>query len=287
MRIDLHAHTTASDGLLDAEALVMEAASRGVGLLAVADHDTTGSVDLAIGSGRRAGVEVWPAVELSCDVDAGEVHMLGYFIDHHVDWFQGLLGRLRDGRWHRAERMVEKLVGLGAPVDFARVEALAGGGAIGRPHVARALVEAGWVRDVADAFDRFIGRSGPAYVERLKVTPAEAVAILRAAGGLAVLAHPGWARRDEWIDELAPAGLDGIEVYYPDHTPELIARYRAAAVRHGLLITGGTDFHGGTLATRVPVGSQYVPEEIIRPLRERAASRRPALVPPAVALAVE
>lgn len=286
MRIDLHTHTTASDGLLSADALLAEATSHGVGLLAVADHDTTGSVEAAMTTGRRTGVEVWPAVELSCDVDAGEVHMLGYFIDHHLEWFQGLLTRLRDGRLHRAERMVEKLVGLGAPIDFARVAALAGGGAIGRPHVARALVEAGWVRDVTEAFDRFIARSGPAYVERVKVAPAEAVTIIRAAGGLAVLAHPGWARRDEWIDELVPAGLDGIEVYYPDHTPEMIARYRAAAARHGLLMTGGTDFHGGGLA-RVPLGGQYVPDDIIAPLRERAATRRSDRVAPAVALAVE
>jgi predicted metal-dependent phosphoesterase TrpH len=287
MRIDLHTHTTASDGLLDAPALVAAAASRGVGLLAVADHDSTAAVDAAIEAGRAAGVEVWPAVELSCDVEAGEVHMLGYFLDHHLDWFDALLRRLREGRVARAERMVEKLAALGAPIDYARVEALANGGAVGRPHVARALVEAGWVKEPAEAFDRFIGRGGPAYVERVKVTPAEAVAVIRAAGGLAVFAHPGWAKRDEWITELLPAGLDGIEVYYPDHSHETVMHYLALARRHGLLITGGTDFHGGTLATRVPVGSQYVPEEIVPPLRERAATRRASRVAPQMALAVE
>ncbi len=287
MRIDLHTHTTASDGLLDAPALIAEAAAGSVRLLAVTDHDTTASVEAVGRAGGEVGIEVWPAVELSCDVDAGEVHVLGYFIDHHVDWFQTLLERLREGRLHRAARMVERLRALGAPVEFARVESLAAGGAIGRPHVARALVEAGWVRDVAEAFDRFIGRHGPAYVERLKVTPPDAVAIIRAAGGLAVLAHPGWAQRDSLIPDLVASGLDGIEVYYPDHSPALVEHYAALARRYGLLITGGTDFHGGLLATRVPVGSQYVPEEVVAPIRAAAATRRAAREAPSVALAVE
>lgn len=287
MRIDLHTHTTASDGLLDAPALIAEAAAGSVRLLAVTDHDTTASVEAVGRAGGEVGIEVWPAVELSCDVDAGEVHVLGYFIDHHLDWFQALLARLREGRLHRAARMVERLRALGAPVEFARVESLAAGGAIGRPHVARALVEAGWVRDVAEAFDRFIGRHGPAYVERLKVTPSDAVAIIRAAGGLAVLAHPGWAQRDSLIPDLVASGLDGIEVYYPDHSPALVEHYAALARRYGLLITGGTDFHGGLLATRVPVGSQYVPEEVVAPIRAAAATRRAAREAPSVALAVE
>lgn len=285
--MDLHTHTTASDGLLDAKALIAEAGARSVRLLAVTDHDTTASVDEAVRAGGDVGIEVWPAVELSCDVEAGEVHILGYFVDHHLDWFQALLERLREGRLHRAERMVERLTELGAPVAFARVEVLAAGGAIGRPHVARALVEAGWVRDVAEAFDRFIGRNGPAYVERLKVTPADAVAIIRNAGGLAVLAHPGWSQGDGLVPELVAAGLDGIEVYYPDHSPALVEHYAGLARHHGLLITGGTDFHGGALATRIPLGSQYVPEEIIAPIRLAASARRPVPTAPRVALAVE
>ncbi|MGH2347935.1 MAG: PHP domain-containing protein [bacterium] len=287
MRIDLHTHTMASDGLLEAPALIAEAAAHGVRLLAVTDHDTTGSVEAALRAGEDAGIEVWPAVELSCDVDAGEVHVLGYFVDYRLGWFQALLGRLREGRLHRAERMVERLTELGAPVEFARVEALAAGGAIGRPHVARALVEAGRVRDVTEAFERYIGRNGPAYVERLKVTPADAVAIIRAAGGLAVLAHPGWAQRDGLIPDLVSSGLDGIEVYYPDHSPALVEHYADLAARYGLLMTGGTDFHGGMLATRVAVGSQYVPEEIVPPIRSAAATRRPSPEAPDVPLRAE
>jgi predicted metal-dependent phosphoesterase TrpH len=140
---------------------------------------------------------------------------------------------------------------------------------------------------VSEAFNRFIGRNGPAYVERLKVTPAQAVEVIRAAGGLAVLAHPGWGQQDQLIPELVAAGLDGIEVYYPDHTPAQVEHYRAVAARHGLLATGGTDFHGADLATRVPLGSQYVPETIVSPLRAAAAARRPSVEAPTLTLAAE
>lgn len=287
MRIDLHTHTVASDGLLAPAALVAEAAARGVGLLAVTDHDTTDGVDAALEAGRDAGVEVWPALELSCDVEAGEVHVLGYFVDHRLDWFQALLRRLREGRADRAARMVERLASLGVPVSYERVVALAAGGAIGRPHVARALVEAGHVRDVPEAFDRLIGRGGPAYAERLKMTPAQAVEVIRAAGGLAVLAHPGWGQPDAMIPDLIASGLDGIEVYYPDHGPALVEHYRSLAARFGLLVTGGTDFHGGGTATRVPVGGQYVPKAIVPPLRGAAAGRRPRAAAPQLDLVAD
>jgi len=284
VRIDLHTHTLASDGLMDAATLVAEAGSRGVGLLAVSDHDTTAGVDEAVAAGKKAGVEVWPAVELSCDVDAGEAHVLGYFVDHRRNWLQVLLGRLREGRADRAARMVGRLTALGVPVTYERVATLAAGGAIGRLHVARALVEAGHVRHTAEAFDRFIGHGGPAYAERVKLTPVQAIEIIRASGGLAVLAHPGWGTGDEMIRDLVEAGLDGLEIYYPDHSPSQVEQYRGLAERLGLLMTGGTDFHGGSMATRVPVGSQYVPESIVAPMREAAARRHPQATPPALEL---
>jgi hypothetical protein len=287
MRIDLHAHTTASDGLLDAVHLVALARQLGVGILAVADHDSTESVATAIAAGREAGVEVIPAVELNTDVPGTEVHILGYFIDHTVRWLQDLLRRLRDGRLHRAERMVQKLTALGVPIRMERVLAFAGGGAVGRPHVARALVEAGHVGETSEAFARYIGRNGPAYVERLKVTPAQAVEIMRRAGGIPVLAHPGWLGDDARVEDLLAAGLEGIEVYYPDHTPAMVTRYLELARQYDLLVTGGTDFHGGDLATRVPLGSQYVPPEAVERLRQRAAGRQAEPHPPVLALAEE
>jgi len=275
MRIDLHTHTTASDGLLTPEALLQAARDAGVSVLAVADHDTTDAVDAALAAGRICGVEVIPAVEINTDVDATEVHVLGYFIDHHLPWFQEFLTRLRDGRVNRAARMVEKLNALGIPIRFERVRAIAGG-AVGRPHVARALVEAGAVKTTEEAFEKYIGRTGPAYVERMKLSPQEAVTVILRAGGIPVLAHPGWGVRDEMIPELAAAGLEGLEVYYPDHTPAMVTHYLEVAARHRLLVTGGTDFHGGDLATKAAVGSQYVPPEAVDRLKARAAEKRGA-----------
>ncbi len=281
MRIDLHTHTTASDGLLPPADLVALARRHGVQVLAVADHDTTDGVDPAMEAGVRLGVEVIPAVEINTDTDAGDVHVLGYYVHHRQRWFQEFLRRLRDGRERRAERMVEKLNALGIPLEMARVRALAEG-AVGRPHVARALVEAGVVATTEEAFQKYIGRSGPAYVERASVSPPQAVQIIRRAGGIPVLAHPGWGVPDDLIRDLAAAGLEGLEVYYPDHTPAMVEHYLALARDLGLLVTGGTDFHGGDLATRTPPGSQYVPREVVERLRERARGRVPdSPAPPA------
>lgn len=277
MRIDLHTHTTASDGLLTPERLVQLAADAGVTVLAIADHDTTDGLDAALAAGARLGVEIIPAVEINTDVDAHtEVHMLGYFIDYHQGWFQEFMSRLRDGRVNRAAKMVEKLNGLGIPVTFDRVRAIAGAGAVGRPHVARALVETGAVRSTEEAFEKYIGRTGPAYVERLKVTPEDAVRVVLRATGVPVLAHPGWGVREELIPPLVEAGLQGLEVYYPDHTPAMIERYLAIAERYNLVVTGGTDFHGGDLATKARIGSQYVPVEAVDRLKARAAEQRSA-----------
>lgn len=273
MRIDLHTHSTASDGLLTPDALVELAKTAGVGVLAVCDHDSTDGVDAAIAAGRRLGVEVIPAVEINTDVEASEVHVLGYYIDHHQAWFEDFLKRLRDGRLHRAENMVRKLNAIGVNLDFARVQALAHG-AVGRPHVARALVDAGFVHSTDEAFEKYIGRMGPAYVERLKLTPQEAIQIIVKARGIPVLAHPGWGMQDAMIPALVQAGLEGVEVYYPDHLPQEVAHWAAIAAQYGLLVTGGTDFHGGTLATRAAVGSQYVPPEVVDRLKARSASKQ-------------
>jgi hypothetical protein len=272
VRIDLHTHTTASDGLLSPDAVVQLARDGGVTVLAVADHDTTAAVDAAVAAGKRLGVEVIPAVEINTDVDEAEVHVLGYYIDHRAPWFQEFLTQLRDGRENRAAKMVGKLNALGIPVDYARVRALAEG-AVGRPHVARALVEVGAVRTTDEAFQKYIGRTGPAYVERMKVTPEDAVRVIVRAGGIAVLAHPGWGVRDEWIPPLVEAGLEGVEAYYPDHTPAMTAHFMELAERYHLLVTGGTDFHGGDLATRVAIGSQYVPPEVVERLKARHAEK--------------
>lgn len=273
MRIDLHTHTTASDGLLSPEQLVEKARQAGVQVLAVCDHDSTEGVDAAVAAGKRSGVEVIPAVEINTDVDQGEVHVLGYFLDHRQLWLQEFLRKLRDGRVNRARQMVEKLNALGIKIDFARVRELARG-AIGRPHVAWAIVEAGAAKSVDEAFTRYIGRNGPAYVERLKVLPEEAVQVILRAGGIPVLAHPGWGFRDPLIPQLVAAGLEGLEVYYPDHTPAMQAHFLSLANQHNLLVTGGTDYHGEGFATKAAIGSQYVPPEVVEKLKERYAQKQ-------------
>lgn len=275
MRIDLHTHTTASDGTLSPQELVALAGKVGVGILAVADHDTTDSVDPVRTLGAQAGIEVIPAVELNTDVEDSEVHVLGYFIDHHQPWFQEFLTMLRNGRANRAAKMVEKLNALGIKIDYAQVSGHAQG-AVGRPHVARALMEAGVVRTFEEAFEKYIGRRGPAYVERLRVTPADAVRTIARAGGIPALAHPGWGARDDLIPELIEAGLEGIEVYYPDHTPQLTLHYMRLAEQYNLLMTGGTDFHGTAVASKAPLGSQYVPVEVVDKLKARHTEKQRA-----------
>lgn len=275
--IDLHCHTTASDGLLSPAQLVAAAAEMALQAIAVTDHDSTEGLAGALEAGDRLGVEIIPGVELSCDVPAGELHMLGYFPRYEEQRFQAELARLRAGRIGRAEGMARRLTELGYPVSFERIQELAGDGAIGRPHVAQALIEAGHVGSKAEAFDRFIGRNGPAYVERAKLSPVEACQLIRSAGGLPVFAHPlivlmsGRALEplpvDESLPELVEAGLAGLEVYYPHYTPVHIDRLLALARRYDLLVTGGSDFHGAGSAG-APLGSIYVPRKCLAALKD-------------------
>ncbi len=189
-QVDLHIHTTASDGALTPTQIVTRAARLALKVVAISDHDSTDGVAEALAAGQRHGLEVIPGVEINTDVPGGEVHVLGYFVDYADATLQAALARLRDGRIGRAQRMAEKLTALGAAVDFHRILQIAGEAAVGRPHVAQALVEAGHVATISEAFDRFIGRHSPAYADRMKFTPAEACTLIRQAAGVPVLAHP-------------------------------------------------------------------------------------------------
>ena len=252
----------------------MAARQHGVTTLALTDHDTTDGLVEARAAAEMHGIELIPGVEINTDVGEHEVHILGYFIDPARPSFQSFLQRMRDGRRHRAEEMVRRLGSLGAVIEWSRVAEIAAGASVGRPHVARALVEAGWVGSPREAFARFIGRHGPAYVPRIKLTPEEAVECIARHGGVPVLAHPGWAASGSVIErlpDLIAHGLAGLEIYYPDHTPEMIQEYRRLAERHGLVVTGGTDYHGGGLVTRVPLGSVAVPPDVVPALRARWA----------------
>jgi hypothetical protein len=275
--IDLHCHTTASDGRHSPTELVQMAAEMGLRAIAVCDHDSTQGLDEALAAGRAAGIEVIPSVELSCDVAEGELHMLGYYPDYADAVFQAELTRLREGRVGRAQAMVRKLAGLGYPISFARVQELAGDGAIGRPHVAQALIEARLVQSKGEAFERLIGRNGPAYVERAKLSPADACRMIRRAGGLPVFAHPFIALAsgrvlepmpvEEALPHLVEAGLAGLEVYYPNYTPTLIERLLRLSRQYGLLVTGGSDFHGEGSAGAA-LGGVYVPPKCLTALKE-------------------
>ena len=191
LRVDLHLHSTASDGRFSPADLIRKTAAEGLAVIALTDHDTVDGIAAALEAAREfPGLRLIPGIEISTDIPGGEVHILGYFIDHTDRNFLAALEKMRDSRWERARRMVTKLEKMGCPVDWERVCAIAGGGTIGRPHIAQAMMERGHIEFFQEAFEKYIGRDGSAYVEREKVTPSEAVELVVQAGGLPVLAHP-------------------------------------------------------------------------------------------------
>ena len=247
--LDLHIHTTASDGSLTPTQVVQLARKKGFSLIAVTDHDTMGGVAEALEAGKKYNVDVVPGVEISSGVTL-EVHMLGYGMspDHPV--MKAMMEDMRAARVERMERIIENLQKMGVPITVEEVEAVAGG-AIGRPHIAQVLIAHGLVPDVRTAFREYIGVGAKAYVERRKMTSEQVVANIRAAGGVPVLAHGGLLRISEvelnqWIDSMAKKGLMGLECYHNAHTPQMERLLRAAAERNGLLVTGGSDFHGAS-----------------------------------------
>lgn len=262
-RVDLHIHTTASDGRLSPAAVVRKAAEMGMSHIAISDHDTVDGVAPALAAAREyPGLTVIPAVELSTEVGKGEIHVLGYFIDYEDAGFIDTLEGLRQSRRERGRKMVARLGDLGLDISWERVQAIAGEASIGRPHVAQALLEKGYIADMREAFDRYIGRDGPAYVEREKITPEEAVRMIIAARGLPVLAHPYTADDPEAaVLEMKDAGLAGIEAYYGEYNGEQIKRLVALADFHGLLATGGSDFHGEGSPVPAVMGGAPVPPE--------------------------
>jgi 3',5'-nucleoside bisphosphate phosphatase len=272
--IDLHAHSNRSDGTFTPDEVVRLAAERELDVVALTDHDTVDGLDEAAAAGLASGVEVVPGVELSAEYLGTSVHVLCYWCDADDPGLRGELRRLRDSRFRRGELMVEKLQGLGLPISFERVRAIAGGANIVRPHVAQAMVEAGIVRTEREAFDRYIADGGPASVPKHALDPVDAVALIRSSGGVCVLAHPGmWGDQtsvpDELIERMAAAGMAGLEVEHCDHTPEHRAYYAALAERLGLLPTGGSDCHGARYDP-VRLGSALTAPESFASLRTRA-----------------
>lgn len=272
-KIDLHAHTTASDGVLSPTELIEHALQRGLELLAVTDHDSTEGVHEAMVRAAGTRLEVWPGVEISTDAAESEVHVLGYFVNTTDPEFQAILARLRESRVGRAEQMVAKLTSLGMPLSFERVRQIAGTGAIGRPHVAQAMVEKGYVQSAKDAFTLYLGRNCPAYVERFKLTAEDAVQLLRRAGGMPVLAHPTYCAGNNprfdltgYVRNLREAGLVGLECYYADYAPEVVSGLVGIARELDLIPTGGTDFHGRNQSF-VELGEREVPLDTVERMR--------------------
>jgi predicted metal-dependent phosphoesterase TrpH len=269
-RIDLHIHTTASDGVLSPAQVVRVALDKGLEAIAITDHDTTDGVDQAMAAARGERLEVIPGIELSAEEGAREVHVLGYYIDHQDQTLQERLAVLRRARRERAWKMVKKLENTGAPVSWERVLEIAGDtSAFGRPHIAQALLERGYVGSVNEAFDRYIGLRGPAYVSRYKLTPAEGVKMITDAQGLPVLAHP--RGQEDVVPALAALGLVGLEAYYPSYSEgerELLAKLADA---HNLVATGGSDFHGyNGVNAALSLGEVPVPLEALNRLRDLA-----------------
>ncbi|MFA6666381.1 MAG: PHP domain-containing protein [Armatimonadota bacterium] len=267
---DLHVHTTASDGTLTPSETVQEAARAGVSAVAITDHDTLEGVPEALEAGRRAGVVVVPGVEINTDYGQSEVHMLGYFINAESGPLSGELERLRVHRTERARAMVEKLRAIGIMITFDMVREIAGSGSVGRPHVARAIVQAGYSSNVSGAFGKYLVRGAAGYVPRSKLTPFAAIQIIRASGGVAVMAHPGSSKHDELIPQFAEAGMQGLEVYHTDHSSHERRHYKKLAVKYGLIITGGSDSHGPGVLKMVPIGHATVPLEAVDRLKEAA-----------------
>ena len=270
-RADLHTHSTASDGTLAPADLVRQASRRGLTILALTDHDTTSGLAEAIATGEELGVRVVPGIELSTDVSAGEVHMLGYGIDPGSESLQSALARYRHARRERAEKIVSRLRELGVDPPEGSVQASASDAALGRPHIARAMIAAGYVQTVSEAFDRFLGNDKPAYIaSERKPTPAEAIALIRAAGGLPVHAHPFTS--DDFpgsLPTLIDAGLAGIEVYYAEYTLDRRETLARIAAIHGLLATGGSDYHGEQFKQRRDLGSIDLPADVLQRFLQR------------------
>ena len=273
--IDLHLHTTASDGTYAPSELVHQARAAGLTIISITDHDTTSGSDAAAGPAREAGVELIPGIEISAVADGRDVHVLGYFINPGAAALRAFLDRQRADRVRRIAEMSDRLGALGCRIDVAPILADAGRGrSVGRPQIAEALLNAGYVQTPDEAFARFLNHNGSAYVPRFGALPAEVVAIIHDAGGIASLAHPGPNALDHLIAPLAAAGLDAIEADHSDHDAPTRARYRALASQLGLLVTGGSDFHGPSGHRTARLGEITLPAEDFESLSRKAGRRR-------------
>ena len=277
MKYDLHLHSTASDGRLSPEQLVDMAAEKGLEVIALTDHDSISGVEVAIAQASHyPHLDVIPAVEINTDLATGELHVLGYFLHYKDQQLMASLERIRESRVGRALKMVEKLKMLGFPLDWQRVQELAKGESICRPHIAQAMLEKGYILTEREAFENYIGRTGPAYVEREKIQPVDAIIMIKEASGLPVLAHPADIQNlEQLLTKLIPAGLVGLEAYYGNYEPATIQKLASLAKKYRLLTTGGSDYHHFCDGAEAPMGSIDIPYESIINLFEAAGRSYP------------
>jgi predicted metal-dependent phosphoesterase TrpH len=282
-RIDLHVHSTCSDGVLTPRHVLDLAKAAGLRAVALTDHDTVAGIPEAFVAGVTVGVEVVPGVELSAAHSPGSMHILGYYLSPTNPELVAVLGRLQNGRAARTPKIIRRLKTLGLEVTLAEVRAVASG-QVGRAHIAQVLVNRGYMDSIGEAFDRYLKKGRPGYVDRLRLPAEEAITAVRRAGGLAVLAHPSTLALDQHrdvsalVERLKAMGLEGIEVFSPYHSREMITAYEEIARRYGLLCTGGSDFHGG-FKDRADLGAagagRDVPYALLEGLKERLAGITP------------
>ncbi|NIS60968.1 MAG: PHP domain-containing protein [Proteobacteria bacterium] len=249
-RVDLHLHTTASDGVLSPSRIVRYAKEKGLKAIAITDHDTIDGNTEALDEGARLSLEVIPGVEISAQFELGSMHILGFFIDIGNRGLNERLSLLQETRAKRNPKMVQKLRELGVEISYDEVFQASGGGQVGRPHFAQVLLKKGYVNTMQEAFDRYLGKGAPAYVHKFRFDPREAMKLIREARGIPVLAHPFTLHLESahqlngLLAEMVQLGLMGIEISYPEHTKDQISLYKGLAEKHGLLVTGGSDYHG-------------------------------------------
>ncbi len=276
MKADLHLHTTASDGKLRPEEIVRKASQLGLDVIAITDHDSVAGIPPALEAAKSfPQLLVIPGVEINTDMPQGEVHILGYFLDYHDPELNHSLEELRNSRYERGRKMIAKLADMGMDIEWERVLELATGGIIGRPHIAQAMVERGYSSSLQEAFTKYIGRNGSAYIERKKLTPLDAVELILNAGGLPFLAHPAdIAHLEALVLRLKEAGMAGLEVYYANYSPGKIARLQALAKRYNLIASGGSDYHGLDNTIGADIGSVDLPPKSVEQFISLAERRR-------------
>ncbi|AHF06656.1 PHP domain-containing protein [Desulfitobacterium metallireducens] len=271
---DLHCHTTSSDGLFTPRELIQAASELGLKAVGITDHDTISGWSEAFNAGEKYGVEILRGVELNTEWKGIEVHILGYEPSPESGQFQAKLQELREDRSERIYKIIGRLHDLKIEITEEEIKTVAHGESVGRPHVAQVLIQRGYVKTIKEAFDSYIGKGSPAYVPRLKLTPEEGIKLIRTAGGVAVLAHPGIHQLGNIITPWIKAGLQGIEVSHSEHTPEDERRCRALAKQYHLITTGGSDFHGEERKPGVKLGEWGTSYEVVEQIRELAESSK-------------